>query len=578
MNTAHVAGAGLTLPEATAILRVHFSGSTERSGPLSMGQADMLEWALSSDEPTNLGSVWQLPAGTTATAVVDALEQLLLRHESLRTKVRLDPEPVQLIASAGEIACTVYENFDSESGFADDLTQAWRAQPFDFEHDLPLRAAIVTTATVPTCVVIVLPHLAVDMTSIALLGREFTELVAGRPLPAPRYTQPVDLAELEREPSGLRRAESAAKHWESQLRRAPRNMLNAPGPVAECRPQPFLVVQSRAAAASLLKLSARTNASRTSLVLSAVCGLLGYYVSQTTCLLVSVSSQRLRPELLNYIGPLSRDALMAVDVDMTSFDQLARRLQQRAMFAYAKAGDQTQLGTMIERIDHERGTFYRRDIEFNDQSEYAEAMHYGLSLGDPGDEIRVTWLPPVPSIAMLSVRVVRVDEVLELLIAANSGALPQEQAELFGVGLMRIIEAAADRDLPLAELGSVTRLAALERGPNWLLIDSGWVDINEVRKLVSEALGAVPFHIAAVADTTHGHLLECYVAAKAGVLRTPESLHNACMRLLFRWPAAMAPHQYVVCTQAPAGLANTEEWRQLPRLAEGDGRGATVLV
>ena len=127
-----------------------------------------------------------------------------------------------------------------------------------------------------------------------------------------------------------------------------------------------MLVRSRPAARAITSVASRTRAGRSSIVQAAMCALVGHYVSLSTCLVTAVSANRFLPELANFIGPLSRDALLAVDCDVPTFDELVRRVRHQAMFAYAKGCDDTTLATTIGRLGRERGTWYARDCEFND--------------------------------------------------------------------------------------------------------------------------------------------------------------------------------------------------------------------
>src|SRR5215218_5605833 len=87
---------------------VPFEGDRAVIGPLTWGQLEMWSEAVIGQEgvPTfaNMINGGPLPPGTTVEQVLLALGQLIERHESLRTRYRLDPdgEPVQEVVRAGE--------------------------------------------------------------------------------------------------------------------------------------------------------------------------------------------------------------------------------------------------------------------------------------------------------------------------------------------------------------------------------------------------------------------------------------------------------------------------------------------
>ena len=97
------------------------TGGSARSGPITLGQADMLAWACDGSEPTNMYLVWDIPQGTTLARIEEILTRLFLRHESLHTIYRLGPDPVQIVTASAEVTIAVVENVDGAPMFADEL-------------------------------------------------------------------------------------------------------------------------------------------------------------------------------------------------------------------------------------------------------------------------------------------------------------------------------------------------------------------------------------------------------------------------------------------------------------------------
>lgn len=536
---------------------VRVEGAVARRGPLTLGQADMLAWIFRDTESTNVFAVWPVPPECPLWTI---LGELLHRHESLRTTYRFGEPYEQLVHGEGELTVASYERHDP-----DELAASLAAQPFDLTREWPVRFAAVTEDGAPVQLVVVVSHVAVDMASLALLGTEFEELAAEKPLPAPAPVQPVDLAAIEASPAGRRRNASAAHHWEAALRATPQNLFAVPGVHTGASMQPLLMVRSRPAATALRQVVTRTRAGRSGIVLAAVCALVGHYVSQSRCLVTSVSASRFLPELARYVGPLSRDALIAVDGAVDTFDELVGRVHQRSMFAYARACDDTTLAPTIARVGHERGTWYGRDLDFNDHTGFGVDGYGTRVLPDPGDALTLTWLPGRVLASRLTVWVTRVDGFVELALWAEPTVLPTAEAELFGAGLVRLVEAAAHGPVRLAELGRLTGLEPVSRGPTWYRVDENWVDLVAVRQLVTDALGEETLsHVTLDADGT----ITCYVSATL----TPQVVHERCMATLPGRPAAMAPHRYVVCAGVPNDRYDTGAWAALPVYAEGTGR------
>src|SRR2546423_1695246 len=97
-----------SVDEVTCI-PVRFTGSRARSGPLTVGQNDMLAWILRSSEETSLAGIWDVPAMTTVRSVAEHIARLVERHEALRTTYRLTTEPLQVVAERGELNLVIAE-------------------------------------------------------------------------------------------------------------------------------------------------------------------------------------------------------------------------------------------------------------------------------------------------------------------------------------------------------------------------------------------------------------------------------------------------------------------------------------
>ena len=212
--------------------RTRFTGPTQRSGPLTMGQSNML-LCMKTDKPAhiNVSAVWELPPGTGLDRIAETLAVLHARHETLRTTFPAgpdDPEPCQVVHAEGELEILICPAPDDDSDvalFAHELALRLRAIAFNPAADWPLRAAVVTAHGVPAHLVLAASHAALDAGALLALRRDWDALLAGEPLPEPADVQPTDLALLERSDEGRRRSASSLDYWAGQLRTIPQAML-----------------------------------------------------------------------------------------------------------------------------------------------------------------------------------------------------------------------------------------------------------------------------------------------------------------------------------------------------------------
>ncbi len=218
-------------------------------------------------------------------------------------------------------------------------------------------------------------HLAVDHGAIEIIKRDFAGLLAGpgrQPAgqaghqPAGRAGhQPLDQAELEAAPAERARAEAALDYLREQFSRIPRCLYALPG----ARPSgESLAVElsSAAAAMAVRQVAARTRASRSSVVLAAICAVVARRAGYRELVLPIVSGNRFERHLADYVGALSQAAVATVEIAGRSFDELVRHTRMRVAEASRLARyDAARLNAMNERTEHDRGLRFNYDLFFN---------------------------------------------------------------------------------------------------------------------------------------------------------------------------------------------------------------------
>ncbi|GAA4196292.1 hypothetical protein GCM10022252_43380 [Streptosporangium oxazolinicum] len=565
-----------------------FSGLTARRGPLTTGQANMVRCMLTDPpEHMNYRVVRAVQPGTTLAAITEAVIRLVTRHESLRT---LFHDDLQRVLGAGDVAVEVHDTGEPPSraagpdgaplsvggaktgeaetpdtDLAEEVARRLHATRFALDTEIPLRVAVITSGGVPRQVVLVTTHSAMDAAGLAVLLAEWDELLLGKPLAPVTAPQPLDVAAAEHTPAGLRRSEAALRYWEGHLRRVPRSTLTVAVDGETDWLLPRLRVRSVPAARALGRISARTGASPSAAVLAALAVLAGVRARLRTVVVLSISANRFRPELREYVGPLAQDALIPVEVGGDGFDAVLRGARSATMAAYQNSRfDADALIRVMEDVQRERGLFFARDIVFNDMS----VPGRGPRVSRTGEDVHSVWLPPATLPTRTSLWVHRLHGELDVTLWADPRCLPRDDTSALGEGIARLLIEAGDRDVPLAGLGALTGVVPVPRDDGWLPIDGCWVHLPEVERLTADALARLGGGEAAVvteADGRLGHRLVCFTSAET----TPRALHSACMSLLFGRMSAMAPHHYVVCATAPPPGAS---WQDLPRVAEGSGR------
>jgi hypothetical protein len=166
------------------------------------------------------------------------------------------------------------------------------------------------------------------------------------------------------------------------------------------------------------------------------------------------------------------------------------------------------------------------------------------------------------------------------LWAADTGRVPPAEMEALLRAVERLIVAAAAGDVDLARLGEITGVEPVVRDVGWLYVDSCWVELCEVRRLVRDALpgsASGVFAVSGHAGSGHAgsdHLgnpaLVAFVAGEG--VGTPEQAHVACMAALAGRYTAMTPGRYVICDRPPEDPDDLAGWQHQQVLTDGDGR------
>ena len=264
---------------------VEFAGERAGEGPLTLGQLDVYTWTSSiPDHPHGVLRVeLPVPAMASVGDVAGAVAALIARHETLRTTFVPGERPRQRVAGSGVLVLEACSLGEGKWGPADRPAVAGALIRWLRESPDPGRPVRVAVAVAPddgdrviACAA-GFTHLAVDHGAIEIIKRDFAGLLAGPGRLAARAGsagraghQPLDQAELEATPAERARAEAALDYLREQFSRIPRCLYALPG----ARPSgESLAVElfSAAGAMAVRQVAARTRASRSSVVLAAVC-------------------------------------------------------------------------------------------------------------------------------------------------------------------------------------------------------------------------------------------------------------------------------------------------------------------
>jgi hypothetical protein len=322
-------------------------------------------------------------------------------------------------------------------------------------------------------------------------------------------------------------------------------------------------LSSAAAAMALQRVAARTRVSRSSVVLAAICAVLARRTGYPQLVFPLLSSNRFERHLKHYVGCLAQGAIVTIEVAGKSFDTLVRHTWMSVIKASHFAGyDAVRRAAAAKRIEHERGLSFSYEPLFNGL--VAEPPTGGVEYHPeqvtaalPTTELRCRPAPRNESPIRFTLN--QIDGPLRLnLWNADTGQVPRADLESLLLAVERLLVAAADNDLDTQRIHQAVALEPIPRGPNWTLVDSCWVDLTEVQRLLDQALAPATTRIFPAAN---GHPLVAYLTATQSV-HTPEHAHARCLAALPNHPPAIAPRHYVICATAPPDPTDPTAWHQ----------------
>jgi hypothetical protein len=565
---------------------VEFTGERAGEGPLTLGQLCVYVWVSNSPDHIYALLCAELPVPTMVSVddVAEAAAVLIARHESLRTSYLPGEPPHQRVAADGVQMLEVYSVGEGQWGprdrpvAAEALIRWLRTSPDPARRPVRMAVAIAPGAgdRVIACAA-GFTHLAMDHGAIEILKRDFARLLgdpARRPTSQPGH-QPLDQAELEATPTERHRADTALEQLREPSRRIPRCMYALPG--ARTSGESLAVeLLSVAAATAAQRVAARTRTSRSSIVLAAICAVLARRTNYPELVLPLLSSNRFERHLVNYVGTLAQSSITTIEIGERSFDELAGHTWTAVLEASRHARyDNVKRDAMDRLIEHERGLRFNYDPLFSNLvSESWSGLTAGVGFQPEQIDVALArtelrWHPMPSSGTPIRFTLNQIDGCLHLdAWSSDTGLVPRAELESVLLAVERLLAAAGHGDVPgrrMPEIIGLEPLASQDR----ILVDSCWVDVADVQRLVDDAVAPASAHVFASAD---GRPLTACLAATDAV-HTPEQAHARCMAALTHHPTAITPRHYIICRTAPPDPSDPAAWP--PPMATGTGRART---
>ncbi|WP_224274591.1 condensation domain-containing protein [Streptomyces sp. LS1784] len=544
-----------------------------------------------------ISRVWRVPRGVPDDddSVLAALDELVRRHEALRTNYLVDDEgrPVQVIRPPTPTGFAFRAT--GEAADLPALQERLAAPPFDPARDRPLRAALVRSAGGGTWVVLTVLHAAVDGFSWPVLGTEFEALLASGPAagpPPPAARQPREQAVLDQGPDRADRRERVRQYWQWALRSMPQSMFPGfrPAPVGHfgghTPPSPYrrMVLTSRRLATAAERVAAQRRVTPSTVYLAAFGIALSAMSGNERCAISMDTSNRSEPLLKSAVGCFFQPALVILDADpdqsaqdfLSTVFRSAMRAQRHSRYSHLDVlAEQTRIG-------FERGMNLRIGVTYN---YFSERGAKDTARTDPADrdgnrdddgadgapdiEIRPASIDWQDNSADLYLAVQADDDGVALAMHGHVSVTDTDRITRALHGIATVICTWADHsetlETPIGRLADDLGIPRGRHGTGWTYLDHSWIDTSEVTR----GLSALPGVTAAAVfpePVDDGVGLTAYVSSKA----SPAELRAALAAMLAERPNLVLPHRFVVCASAPDD-ATTGSWAALEPTGTGDG-------
>ncbi|MEO3854111.1 condensation domain-containing protein [Acrocarpospora sp. B8E8] len=360
----------------------------------------------------------EIPSGLTIQNCRAILNQLVRRHETLRTTYHVDPDGDPYRVVLPPAPCPLIVMTTEKDGTpmpAEVVDQLGRAE-FDIAADLPIRTAISTTAGEPRRIVLVLNHLAVDMWTVRELKRELRLNCAALVARRPAAIEPV-----RHRPSDLIRYEAtldpgpALAYWEKEIETmradAFADRRRPDGPPETRRAtlvSPALLAASR-------RIAARHRVWPSQVHLAAYTALMAAYTGGPSFDHLTFTGNRETGPYATVLTCMFSPLLMRVDVtDDPSFAELLARVADR--FEQARAHSYVPYDKVVELLA-KKGARLASEFNFIKQT----------SRESRARRSRVTW--QAPSEDHGADTYVRIDEWKDAVVIALSAASSVMEAD-----------------------------------------------------------------------------------------------------------------------------------------------------
>lgn len=376
--------------DAVERILVPFAGEGSGVAPLTWSQIGIWGAIVQSGESRTVQHTAELPPGTTVDDVADMVRFLMSRHQALRTRMLFDSDgqALQNCSEAGEAPLEIVEaDIEDPASVAEEVSRHYQRKLFEYVTEWPLRTAVIRQHGVPTHLVMVVLHTAIDVYGLEVMLEDLAsrdpETGAAPPVTG---MQPLEQARREASPAGQRQNMSSLRYLERVMRSVPAQRFGPPkrDGQAEYRMITYWSPATRLAAEAV---AARVGANTSAVLLASFAVAIARFTGINPVFVMLTVNNRFRPGLGNSVSKTSQISPFWIDLADLTLHEAVAVAGQSVINAYKNASyHPDQQDEVIELVERERGEPIDIDCFYNDRRMGDRGGDRGLAITD--EEIR----------------------------------------------------------------------------------------------------------------------------------------------------------------------------------------------
>jgi hypothetical protein len=333
---------------------------------------DVLEWLNPDEASLNLTAVLPIPRGTTVSRAIEAITQLVLRHESLHTSYfSINGELKQCVMDEIELDVFIAETTSDEevAGLANSAAAELANDAFDISSGVQLRVALAVRDGLARAIALVASHMAVDAGSFQIVQSELRTLLSpggGRDGLPKRSQQPVERAEFEASPAGAKLQDGALAFWQQTTSLASPASISRLSVPADDQ-LAWASIESRALTLATHDLASRYSVSPSAVILASLGLLIGDFTGQPGPVFRSLIATRFRSHDREFVGAFNLNSIIHVATDNKLFADHVRRTAAATLKAFLRCeANPRRVEEVINDVASARGITAGSYCFFND--------------------------------------------------------------------------------------------------------------------------------------------------------------------------------------------------------------------